>query len=200
MRALNLDRYFSRAHRPGEGPSVRGCDAPGCDCKGEHRAPKAPDRLNEYYWFCLEHVKVYNSGWDYFEGRQEAVESELRRAATWDRPTWPMGSGFDPQKLREAAFRAYATDHDGTYQTRFTAEDAKREAAGAALTPEARRAMEKLDLPLESDFPAIRARYIELVKRHHPDANGGDLKSEDRLKAINAAYRVLRLAFGEQPG
>ena len=200
MCALNIDRLYQRMHRTGEQPVERGCDAPGCTHKGEYRAPKAPDRLNEYYWFCLEHVKIYNSGWDYFEGRQESVEAELRRAATWDRPTWPMGSGFDPDKLRTAAYRAFANDHRGTYRTRFGADDLAEKASSIALTPEARRALEKLDLPLDSDFPAIRSRYIELVKRHHPDATGGDLSAENRMKAINAAWQVLKLAFGEQSG
>lgn len=198
MCALNIDRIVNRMNRLGEKPIERGCDAPGCKEKGEYRAPRAPDRLNEYFWFCLDHVKAYNSGWDYFEGRQESVEAELRRASTWDRPTWPMGSGFDPKKLRAAAYRAYATDHDGSYKTRFGSEDTKRpNAAGAAISPEAKRALDRLDLPTDADFPLIRARYIELVKRHHPDANGGDQRSEDRLKAINEAYRVLKLAFGE---
>ncbi len=38
----------------------------------------------------------------------------------------------------------------------------------------------------------VKARYKELVKRYHPDANGGDNSAEDRLKGINLAYSVLK--------
>ena len=38
----------------------------------------------------------------------------------------------------------------------------------------------------------IKARYKELVKRFHPDANGGDRGAEERLKQVIKAYGVLR--------
>ena len=44
---------------------------------------------------------------------------------------------------------------------------------------------------------AIKARYKELVKRHHPDANGGDRSSEEKLREIIQAYNYLRV---EQAG
>ncbi len=40
----------------------------------------------------------------------------------------------------------------------------------------------------------VKARYKALVKRHHPDANGGDKTSEERLKKINEAYSTLKAA------
>jgi curved DNA-binding protein CbpA len=44
-------------------------------------------------------------------------------------------------------------------------------------------------------FAAIKVRYKELVKRFHPDANGGDRTNEDRLKTVNQAYATLRKAY-----
>ena len=38
----------------------------------------------------------------------------------------------------------------------------------------------------------IRQRYRELVKRLHPDANGGDRSLEDRLQAVIRAYETLK--------
>jgi DnaJ-class molecular chaperone len=37
----------------------------------------------------------------------------------------------------------------------------------------------------------VKARYKELVKRHHPDANGGDKSAEERFKTVSEAYRTL---------
>ena len=40
----------------------------------------------------------------------------------------------------------------------------------------------------------IKGRFKELVKRHHPDANGGDRSSEDKLREIIEAYNYLKSA------
>ncbi len=37
----------------------------------------------------------------------------------------------------------------------------------------------------------LKARYKQLVKKHHPDLHGGDKKAEERLKLINEAYTYL---------
>ena len=49
-----------------------------------------------------------------------------------------------------------------------------------------------LDLPPEVTLKELKARYKQLVKRHHPDLHGGDKKAEERLKLINEAYTYLR--------
>ena len=47
-----------------------------------------------------------------------------------------------------------------------------------------------LNWPLTLD--ALKTRYKQLAKQHHPDANGGDRAAEERLKTINLAYAALR--------
>ena len=49
-----------------------------------------------------------------------------------------------------------------------------------------------LELGGDATPAKIKARYKELVKRHHPDANGGDRSSEERLREIIQAYNYLR--------
>src|SRR4051812_40334522 len=81
---------FLRAERP---PVMeRRCDMPSCACAGEYRAPKARNRLNEYFWFCLDHVRAYNAQWDYYAGMSTVeIEAHLRADTLWHRPTWPLG-------------------------------------------------------------------------------------------------------------
>ena len=57
---------------------------------------------------------------------------------------------------------------------------------------EEQRALAMLDLapPVKAD--EVKLRYKELVKRLHPDANGGDKEAEERLKLINDAYSTLK--------
>ena len=83
-----------RAYAPDPAaPPGRPCDMPDCHELGEYRAPKSRATLNDYYWFCLEHVRAYNAGWDFYKGMSPAeVEAQLRADTSWQRPTWPIGS------------------------------------------------------------------------------------------------------------
>ena len=53
-----------------------------------------------------------------------------------------------------------------------------------------------LNLNRASSFAEIKARYRELAKANHPDANGGDKTAEERLKCINLAYTILKASRG----
>lgn len=187
----NLSFDFRDAHRA----NVRSCDHPGCAELGEHRAPKGRDRLNEYFWFCLDHVRAYNKAWDFYAGMSEQeIEAHVRRDTTWQRPTWPMGSW----KAREDAMRdgVFAADFAfGASWTGTDSSEAKREQRRRrARTPE-EEALAELDLEPPADMAKVKARYRELAKLHHPDANGGDKAAEEKLKRINQAYNTLKASF-----
>ena len=162
------------------------CEAPGCGLDGAYRAPRARDRLNEYRWFCLEHVRDYNKKWDYFAGLDAgAIERHIRADTIWRRPVWPLGgrraSGpqiYDPLGLSDDAGLAERPRPklDGSEQ----------------LTPAERNALDVLELSWPQTQAAVKSRYKELVKLHHPDANGGAREAEEKLKEINAAYSTLR--------
>ena len=79
---------------------------PGCGAPGEYRAPKSRRNLREYWWFCLEHVRAYNSTWDYYKGMSPAeFEQELRSDTAWQRPSWPLGrlgsAAWEEEVLRD---------------------------------------------------------------------------------------------------
>ncbi len=82
------------------------CDIPGCTEAGAFRAPKSRSQLNDYHWFCLDHVRAYNAGWDFYKGMSPAeVEAQLRADTAWQRPTWPLGrlghTAWDDDALRD---------------------------------------------------------------------------------------------------
>ena len=165
-----------------EQPTFRCCDSPGCDAAGEYRAPKSREQLRDYYWFCLEHVRAYNNAWNYYEGMSEAeVEGERRADTYWHRPTWPFGG--DP------ASSEATNDPFGLFEEEQAARQEQKERFSAS-TPEL-AALAILDLSPPVTRKEIKSRYKELVKRHHPDANGGSKDAEERLKAINRAYDTL---------
>ena len=194
----------SAAYQPQVPPSAepRRCDAPGCLEPGEFRAPRSRQALNDYLWFCLPHVREYNSAWDFYRGMSaHEIEGHLRQDTAWQRPTWPLGrlgghAGFDPETLRDPLGALHGTPlHDARRRREARAAAAAR-ALPAKPPPELRAALDVLGLAWPLDQPTLRARYKELAKRLHPDHNGGDREAEEQLKDVNRAYSLLRSRLG----
>ena len=178
----------ARAYAPDPAaPAGHGCDMPGCENAGEYRAPKSRRSLNDYYWFCLEHVRAYNSTWDYYKGMSPGeIEAQLRADTAWQRPSWPLGrlgrtAAWDEELLRDPLhLLAAGRVKRGPVKPRQD------------MPPELREPLATLGLSWPTTLEAVKTRYKELAKRHHPDANGGDRAAEERLKVINLAYAELR--------
>lgn len=182
--------------------SCRDCEVPGCEETGEFRAPgtRAPsfDGPGEWRWFCLEHVREFNAGYDWFEGmsaeeilaaqspmsgwasdtrafRADAGIGGIPRWADFDDPMDAIGA-----RASELRRRAEGRARQAQEAVRFSA--GEREALGImGLSPQA-------------DLPTLRRRYSELVRRYHPDRNGGDRRHESRLQRVVEAYQLLRRA------
>lgn len=170
---------------------ARPCDHPGCREIGDFRAPKARDRLNEYWWFCLDHVRDYNKAWDFYAGMSEQeIEAQVRQDTTWQRPTWPMGRW----RTQSRSAREDLYNGASPFGPEWDGEAAAEVRTRRPRTPE-EEALAVLDLVPPVDFARIKARYRELAKAHHPDTNGGDKEAEERLKRINQAYRTLRASY-----
>ena len=171
---------------PSDNADPRRCDCPGCKAEGTYRAPMSRDRLNSYYWFCLEHVRAYNLAWNYYSDMNEVeIERHRRHDAVWQRPSWPFGS--TPGRGTTGAFR----DDFG-----FFGAEGANPARRQAVT-EQEKALETLGLDLDASFAEAKRRYKELVKRLHPDANGGDSAAEELLKGVNQAFAVLKAGFAQ---
>jgi len=170
-------------------PDQQGCDHPECAEAGLYRAPKGRDRLNDYYWFCLDHVRAYNSAWNFCAGFSEAdIEEQLRAASCWERPTWRLGDWHSGRSARvEAAMQDFAATFG---MDAGTEQSAPRRPSRPRTAEE--KALAVLNLTPAASWAEIKVCYKRLVKRFHPDANGGDKQAEERLKVINQAYSTLR--------
>ncbi len=166
--------------------ALRVCAHSGCPAEGTHRAPQDREDLRSYVWFCLDHVREYNKAWDFFSGMSRSqIEAFRVDAITGHRPTWPIG-------LRAAQLSAFARKGLRDAFGVLGGGSAEAGAAAPALTREHRDALAVLDLGAAADAEEMKARYKQLVKRFHPDANGGDKTAEERFKTINQAYTFLR--------
>ena len=166
------------------------CGWQGCRVIGKFRAPISRQNLNQFYWFCLEHVRLYNSNWNYCEGMSEqCFEDSYRADATWNRPTWPMTSGNKISGYNKSIFLSFDTifdPFDFVEQGGTPSDD-----LNATVSYTEKRALRLLGLEFPVPKEEVKARYKVLVKRHHPDRHGGDKDSEEMLKKINEAYETI---------
>lgn len=196
---MKRDRFQGRFESRG-----RVCARPGCDEPGEYRAPGSRgsgfDGPGEWRWLCLDHVREFNSGYDYFEGMSA---EEIFRAQSpihgWERESrafnpsagvdgMPRWADFaDP--LDAIGERAAAIKRNAAQANR-----AQSRSDGKPVSWEERRALEVLGLSLDADKQAVRRRYTEMLRRFHPDHNGGDRRHEARLQGVVEAWQVLRKA------
>ncbi len=182
------------------------CQWPDCGAPATHRAPKGRLRASEYWRFCLDHVREYNNSYNFFAGMSEdAIAKYQKDAVTGHRPTWKMGSIGGIGGRRGDARRG-----SGNFRPSGWAADdpfalfgeaggswsghARPAAEGRTVLNAQRRALGVLGLEAAAKRADIKARFKLLVKRHHPDANGGDRSSEDQLREIIQAYNYLKSA------
>lgn len=177
----------------------RTCEMPGCGEAGEFRAPgdrgNSFDGPGDWRWFCLDHVRDFNSGYDWFEGMSaEEILHAQAPGAGWrtESPSFRPTAGVDGMP-RWADFDdpldAIAARAGGI---RSRAEREAKMAMDGRFSREEAQALETMGLGLETDLRALRRRYSELVRRYHPDRNGGDRKFEGRLNRVVEAYQLLR--------
>lgn len=168
------------------------CEWAGCSDKGTHRAPKGRNRENQYWRFCLQHVREYNQSYNFFAGMSDdAVMAYQKDALTGHRPTWKMGTGNG--RMRPDA-RTFGTHGDpfGLFSEGLRAEQQTRAEATRPVRNAERKALDTLGLEISATPLQVKARFKELVKRHHPDANGGDRSTEDRLVEVIQSYNYLK--------
>jgi hypothetical protein len=175
------------------------CNWPGCAEAAAYRAPKGRSREGEYWRFCLEHVRQYNHSYNYFAGMSDdAVAAYQKDAITGHRPTWKMGingkggPGANPDMGDAADPLGMFNELGG--RTRWQPGTDKPAPEPRAVRNVERKALDTLGLEPHATRVEIKARFKLLVKRHHPDANGGDRTSEDRLREVIQAYNYLKAA------
>lgn len=171
-------------------PSTPKCAWPGCADTGEFHAPKSPRDLAEHVWLCAEHIREHNKAWNFFEGMTDAeVEAVVRHDTVWQRQTWKLGA--KPGVKAKASFaNARFRDSFGLFDDLG---DHTPHPAERALPPNSpvAKAFAIMDLAPPVTLEQVKARYKQLVKRHHPDANNGAKEAEEKFKEVATAYQVV---------
>lgn len=190
---MRSQRFHGRYEQAG-----RTCEAEGCREPGEFRAPGSRsasfDGPGDWRWFCLDHVREFNSAYDWFDGMTaEEILAAQAPAAGWrtESPAFRTGGGVD-------GLPRWADFDDPLDAIGSRAADIRARAAGrqdyARFTPREREALGVMGLDPQADRKRLRSRYSELVRKYHPDRNGGDRSHERRLQRVVEAYQLLRKA------
>jgi hypothetical protein len=168
------------------------CAVPSCTEPGEFKAPLQPanfDGPGSWQFLCLEHVREHNAKYNYFEGMSPDEISEAQSPmAGWDRQTRAFAhAGADP-----APSWSDFSDPLDAISARFRR---SRQESESRFNRAEQRALSVLGLGEDADLKSVRASYSKLVRRFHPDRNGGDRSHETRLGEVIEAYQLLRKAM-----
>jgi hypothetical protein len=197
-----IEKKFTHANFGTPEINFRSCDWPSCTLEGIHRAPKSQEEIQEYSWFCIEHVRIYNSSWNYYEGiSHEEFDELVRSNTTWNRPTWPL-NGRQRNVLRQNDDDPFDSDKIGINYENFSDpfgiftkdigfKKPTEQSPRNSLSVGERKALSLLNFDALVKKSELKARYKLLVKKYHPDRTGGNKKLEERFKQINEAYELV---------
>ena len=192
------DRPNTRFHGRVEAAG-RACEEPGCAEPGEFRAP-APEGPRprgegpgQYRWLCLDHVRAFNAGYNFFSGMTpDEINDAQRPYSGWERETRAFAANGADRPPKWGDFADPLDAIGARFRDRMAAERGR--ADGKPLSGADRQALKVLGLGTDADRKELRSRYSELVRKFHPDRNGGDRSHERALQAVIEAYQQLRRA------
>ena len=176
------------------------CQWDGCARPGQHKAPAGRNREGQYLWFCTDHAREYNKNYNYFSGLSDEEIAKFQRESqqTGERPTWKMGTAKGAASVDGMqAAPVFSRMRSGSAKSMKMRDPSLRVTAAKPirrLKPLESKAMKALELTDQATPEDVRRKYKELVKKHHPDANGGDRTSEERFRDVVQAYKLLKTA------
>jgi len=170
------------------------CDDLNCKNIGEYRAPKSRSKLNEYYFFCLQHVTAYNKSWDFYKGLSaNEIELSMRKDTVWDRPSWPFKGS--PNKVMDQIKEFLVNDYSLFEKEKEIQDFLKNKMIDENLTNQEHQSLNVLKLKMPISVDEIKKKYKKLVKIFHPDVNGNNKNAEKKFKEITEAYKILLKKF-----
>ena len=153
------------------------CEWPGCEKKGEYRAPTSREKLRTFKFFCLQHVKEYNKAWDYFKGRSiDQIYNEVSNDAYWHRKT--------KKKINKLVIEDELNFFEKKAST-FTESLTKNKTINLNI----RRSLQILDLDNFCNIIQLKKQYKKMVKKYHPDLNQSGCN--EKIVRLNNAYSAL---------
>lgn len=179
--------------------SSRECQKEGCMLPGKYRAPRSADDLENFIWFCLDHIREHNRSWNFFDGQTHTTPDQQNESdKVWGRPTKPFGKEKPkiPSDPEAEAWKRFGFDdpHEvlGSNATMNPASNPSAANNSRRLPPTERKALDILGSPKTMSKAALRKVYKALVKDLHPDLNGGRRDDEEKLTEVVWAWEQVK--------
>lgn len=165
-------RRFNRFHGRVEGD--RPCWVSGCPEPGEFRAPplegsaRPGDEGPRWRWLCLDHVREFNQGYNFFTGMSpEEIAAAQRPFAGWERETRAFSSNAHSPPPKWSDFSDPLDAIGAKFKERVAKAraDAQMRQDGQFLSAEDRKALRVMELDIDADRKALRMRYTALLRQ-----------------------------------
>ncbi len=167
------------------------CDWENCQEIGSYKAPVERDNSRKYRLLCLNHIKIFNKKWNYFENmNDQEIEFFIKSDLTWHKSTKSFGSSENffnilwNNALEDKLNIFKSSNFKEFTKTKFSQKD--------------KDALDAMDLNYSVKWEEIQKKFKTLVKKYHPDKNLGSKKYEDKLKKITLAYSQLKMTIGKK--
>lgn len=176
------------------------CAHPHCQEEGTFPAPKNPRDIKSRQYFCAEHIKEFNKKWNGLNGMSEEEIFAMQQKATWDRPTWKMGTQSESFSKAQFEFRSAEELHRffmNRQQENFARHQDKQESENQHLPADVKEACSIFNISWPCSEEKIKKTYLALIKKHHPDVNKSSKNAEEHVKKINVSFQILK-AFAKE--
>jgi len=163
------------------------CEWKNCKEVGKYKAPAEKDNSKNFKWLCKNHIKLFNTTWNYFEGMsQNEIENFLKSDLTWHRPTQKFGSS-------DNFFNILWNNALNDKFKIFNNNSSVYINGNKKLCEKDKDAFSIMDLKFNADWTDVQKKFKTLVKKFHPDKHSGNKLYEDKLKKITLAYSHLKM-------
>ena len=167
------------------------CDWENCNKIGEYKAPIEKDNSRKYRLLCLEHIKIFNKKWNYFENmNNDEIEFFIKSDLTWHKATKKFGSS---DNFFNILWNNALNDKLNIFNNSGFSEFKKTK-----INQTDKDALDIMQLNYGVKWEEIHQKFKFLVKKFHPDKNYGNKAFEDKLKKITLAYSQLKKTFGKK--
>ena len=161
------------------------CDWENCNEIGAYKAPVEKDNSRKYRLLCLNHIKIFNKNWNYFENmNDQEIEFFIKSDLTWHKSTKTFGSS---DNFFNILWNNALDDKLNIFKS-SNFRDFKK----TKVSQQDKDALQVMELNDEVKWEQIQSKFKELVKKYHPDKNEGNKKFEDKLKKITLSYSQLK--------
>ncbi len=168
--------------------NIRQCDEVNCEKIGEYLAPKSPNS-SEKYFFCLEHIKLYNKRWNYFAGKSQKEIYDFQKNDFFEgKPTKPFSKNGSASKIK-FQFKYFFDKQKMKFKKKNKTQENN---INSKLNEKIESSLTILGLKANVTEDQLKRKYKSLVKKYHPDVKNNLLNKEMKMKNINKAYKIIQ--------